>query len=247
MFKHHQRRCFDLCGKPLSRYMLAARTDGANTFDLEGNGVLADAVFSAEFAPVANLTSFDVNVSAGINADIALWFNYTCGGWSWDFGYNFWGRSCEKIRLRNEDCDNTCGLNMFEENTWVLKGDSQVYGFMSVNSGTGTLLANDPVPLSASMSSATINGGSNFGNAGVTQAQIAAGRANPGIDSPEPATAEGEELFTQRSTTPGFAALQINTSIQPVFITQDDINFARIKGISNKTLLWYYLYMVRSR
>ncbi len=100
-----------------------------------------------------------------------------------------------------------------------------------------TLLTNDPVPLSASMSTATITGGNNFGRTGVTQEQIAAGRANPGINFPQPATADGVELNTQRTTNPSFAALQINNSIQPVFIKLEDINFARIKGISNKTIL----------
>jgi len=232
MFKNSQRRCFDLCGKPLSRYMLAARVDAENVIDLEGNGIPADAIFSFEFAPVANITTFDVDVSVGVNADIALWLNYTCGAWSWDFGYNFWARSCEKIRFANDDCDNPCNLNTFAENTWVLKGDSQVFGFMSADSAIQ--FANDPIPLSASMSAATITGGDNFGRVGVTQEQIAAGRANPGINFPQPATVDGVVVNTQRTTTPGFAELQINTSIQPVFIKQEDINFARIKGISNK-------------
>ena len=33
MFKHNQERCFDLCGKPLSRYMAAAKIATANTED----------------------------------------------------------------------------------------------------------------------------------------------------------------------------------------------------------------------
>ena len=236
MFNTKQHRCFDLCGKPLSRYMLAARVDDVNdvAFNLEGNGVPAEAVFSGEFAPVANLTSFDVNVSVGLNADVALWLNYTCGGWSWDFGYNLWARTCEKIKFPNQDCDNPCNLNTFAESTWVLKGDEQVFGFLSANDTN--LQRNDPIPLSASMSTATINGGDNFGKTGVTQEQIAAGRANPGINNKEIATASVDDilLFTQRSTNPSFAALEINTSIQPIFIQQTDINFARIKGISNK-------------
>jgi hypothetical protein len=229
MFKNTQTRCFDLCGKPLSRYMLAAKTDAENAFNLQGNGVEAEALFSSEFAPVANITTFNVDVSVGINADIALWGNYTCGGWSWDFGYNFWARSCEKIKFPSNDCNNPCDINKFAEDTWVLKGDSQMIGFMSAN---GTILEeNDPIPLSASMSTATINGGDNFGKTGVTQAQIAAGRANPGINNKQLATADVNDtaLFTQRD-----GALQINTSIQPVFITREDINFARVQGISNK-------------
>lgn len=229
MFKTNQRRCFDLCGKPLSRYMLAAKTDADNVFNLQGGGTLAEAVFHGEFAPVANITTFDVDVSVGLNADVALWLNYTCGGWSWDFGYNLWARTCEKIKFPGQDCDNPCNLNTFAEDTWVLKGDEQVYGFLSANDAP--LQANDAIPLSASMSMATINGGENFGSTGVTQAQIDAGQANPRIDNPALATAGVGDtpLFTQRN-----GALQINTSIQPIFIKQTDINFARIKGISNK-------------
>lgn len=236
MFKNRQRRCFDLCGKPLSRYMLAARTDAANpadTINLEGAGTLAESIFHNEFAPVANLTTFDVDVTVGVNADIALWFNYTCSNWSWDFGYNFWARSCEKIKFPNQDCDNPCNLNTFAENTWVLKGDSQVIGFMSADDTN--LELNDPINLSASMSTATINGGDNFGKTGVTSAQIAAGKANPGINFPQLATASVDDIALNTGRiTPPFVGTQINTSIQPVFIKQTDINFARIKGISNK-------------
>lgn len=228
MLKSSQQRCFDLCGKPLSRYMLAARVDEDNSFNLEGAGTDATKVFNSEFAPVGNLTTFDVDVKVGVNADIALWLNYTCGGWSWDFGYNFWARSCEKISFP-DDCDNPCNLKKFAENTWVLKGDAQMYGYMSA--ADAPLQANDPIPLSASMSAATINGGDNFGKTGVTQMQIATGKTNPKIDNPELATAgiNGIALNSERD-----GVNQINTSIQPVFIKQEDINFARLKGISNK-------------
>ena len=213
--------------------MLAAKTDAANAFNLEGDGIPAESVFHLEFAPVANITTFDVDVSVGVNVDMALWLNYTCGGWSWDFGYNLWARSCEKIRFPSEDCENPCNLNQFAENTWVLKGDSQVFGFMSADGAN--FEENDPIPLSASMSTATINGGNNFGKTGVTQEQIIAGRKNPGINSPQPATADANDirlLYTRNVA--NIADHQINTSIQPVFIKMEDINFARIKGLSNK-------------
>ncbi len=156
MFKNSQKRCFDLCGKPLSRYMLAEEMTGRIADNLESTvapNPAPSAQFTGKFAPVANFTGLNVDVSVGINADIVLMSNYTCGNWSWDLGYNFWGRSCEKIRI---DCE----CPEFEENKWVLKGDAQVYGFRQNNL--------DPIALSASMNKATINGGDNFGKQGFT-------------------------------------------------------------------------------
>lgn len=248
LFKKRQRRCFDLCGKPLSRYMLAARMDPAiEDINLRGgatpgqgsSGTASTHQFARVYSPVANLTTFDVDVHVGVNADLAFWFNYTRGSWSWDFGYNFWARSCEKIRLPDE-C-NRC--DPFPENTWALKGDAHMFGFMRVNDDDEPALQkNDPVALAASMSEATINGGNNFGKTGVTQTQITTGRRNPKIDKPQLATAgtNSRILLAQTSNVADPENTdQINTSITPVFIGQSDINFARTKGISHK--LFYHM------
>ncbi|HRN77912.1 MAG TPA: hypothetical protein PLU71_01620 [Candidatus Dependentiae bacterium] len=219
MFKNSQCRCFDLCGKPLSRYMLAEKLAAASATDNLSGGatdetaVAADYQFAQEFAPVANLTNFKVDVSVAVNADIVAMFNYTCNAWNFDFGYNFWGRSCEKIRL---DCDCTT----FAENTWALKGDSQVYGYFDV--ADAPFAVNDFIALSATQSQATINAGTNGGtptlNPNVDNAQLAFGGPTPVV------------IDAARADVLG----QTNTSIQPVFIKQSDINFARTKGISNK-------------
>ncbi len=229
LFTARQTRCFDLCGLPLSKYMLAAQMEPANSsFNLKGGGTAATYQFANTFAPVANITSTDVNISVGAQADLVFWLNYTCGGWNVDAGYNLWARSCEKIKLLDE-CDQ---CSTFPENTWVLKGDEQVYGFMSANDTGGTLLLGDPVELSASQSNATINGGTNFGTAGPpTPAQIATAITNPNIDAPQLATAGVSNVALNASRT---SVSQINTSIQPIFITQENINYARAKGLSNK-------------
>jgi hypothetical protein len=212
MFKHNEKRCFDLCGKPLSRYMTAARMNTANAADgteLHEVGDFASVpanVYSNQLSPLANITSFNVDVSVSVNADVVAMFNYTCGNWSWDLGYNFWGRSCEKIEL---DCK--CPQT-FTENTWVLQGDASQYGCEN-NVGA------NPHALSASNSAATIRGGSsNFAaNANVDNAKLAA------FGNPEVAL---------RACSDNTVA--INTSIQPVYIKASDINFAKNQGISNK-------------
>jgi hypothetical protein len=228
MFKNDQKRCFDLCGKPLSRYMLAEKmqpfADVATASQIENGAGTTDATyqFNNEFAPVANITALNVDVSVGINADIVAMFNYTSNDWSWDIGYNFWGRSCEKIRL---DCECTG----FEENTWALKGDAHVYGYRET--------INTALPLSATQSKATINGGTNFGTAGVVagSATETADKLNPNVDSPELAVgkASGDNLVYEKGAAAG-ATTNINSSFPAVLIKQSDINFARTKGISHK-------------
>ena len=74
-------------------------------------------------------------------------FNWTCGNWTYDLGYNFWGRSCEKLKLSCE-CPTT-----FAENTWVLVGDASEFG--CENGGEARAL-------SASENNATITSGTNF-------------------------------------------------------------------------------------
>jgi len=225
MFKNSQCRCFDLCGKPLSRYMLAEKmqpfADVALAQQIESDEATpkdATYQFNNEYAPVANITTLNVDVSIGINADIVAMFNYTSNDWSWDIGYNFWGRSCEKIRL---DCE----CSQFEENTWALKGDAHVFGF-ETNSDAA-------FPLSATMSEATIDAGKNFGTSGVAAGSSAeaTGKANPGVDNAIIARSkDGEENLDINPNN----STQIRSSFPAVLIQQSDINFARTKGISHK-------------
>jgi len=218
MFKTRQRRTFDLDNKPLSRYMLAEKLSSEVTLNLQGDSVAATSQFNNVLTPVANLTTFDVNVSVGVQADVLAWFSYVVRDLSIDFGYNFWGRSCEKIKQR-------CNCGEFAEGVWALKGDAHVYGFNRDDESA--------VPLSATNSAATIHGGSNFGVNGIINSNdIETAQSNPNIDNPQSATSGATILDINADT-----ALQINTSIQPVFISQSDINFARTKGFTHKLFI----------
>jgi len=246
LFTHEQKRCFDVCGKPLSRYMLVEKlgtpvVDGliGSTQAVAENPTVStapDAQFQAQFAPLANVTSFNVDVSVGVQADIVLWLNYNNGPWNWDLGYNLYARSCEKLKLEC-DCD---GNSTFPENTWAFKGDAWVYGYMADNDGlVPTLFQGDPVALSATQSQATINAGTNLGAGGTTATDFSSPTSNLSqahlnleIDNPQLAYA-GDQNKIPLDINRTFAR-QISTSIQPVFIQQSDINFSRIKTISNK-------------
>ena len=82
------------------------------------------AQFQGVFAPVANLTTVNVNVHSAIQADIVAMLNYSTPRWEFDFGYNFWARSCEKISLpalpTNDCCSNLC---TGDKDVWALKAD----------------------------------------------------------------------------------------------------------------------------
>ena len=226
LFNASQRRIFDLVGKPNSRYMLAEKMNlkpttnlfGSPDEALGGTATAATSQFNAEYSPVANFSTRDVNVSIGVQGDIVAMLNYTYHGFSWDLGYNYWGMSHEHIELRDSDC-----APVFPANTWALKGDAQTYGFVD--------LTNVAVPLSGTESLATIHQGTNKAKATPT----VPADTNVGVDNAQFAqTGNGLGAEIIRVSNP--AGPQIKTSIQPIFITVDDLNIngAETRGSSNK-------------
>ncbi len=230
LFNASQTRTFDLIGKPNSRYMLATKMNLKPTQNLFGNtspngeaGTVtpASSQFNAEYSPVANFTTRDVNVSIGVQGDVVLMLNYTHRGFSFDLGYNYWAMSHEDIELKDSNCAPAFPINM-----WALKGDAQVYGFTP---------AGQPVPsvaLSGTQDLATIHQGRNIPTAGTADPTT-----NPGVDNAQFAQANNDGtdsiLLFNNPTAP---RAQIKTSIQPVFITPDDLNVngAETRGSSNK-------------
>jgi len=235
MFKTRQCRTFDLCGKPLSRYMLAMKfTDDVQDLiagATAGEAVAPSAQFANEFTPVANLTTIPVDVSYAAQGEVILKFAYTHCNFQFDFGYDFWGRTCAKICKR---CD--CCNNGFADNVWGLKGDAFAYGF--------TQAAEEPVvqpaiPLSATQSQATIFGGSNNYPDGKTG--IGYWNQNPGIDNPALAWNSYQSALVtheigDNDATPVAVWRQVLTSVQPVLLTEADLDIdaARTKAYSNK-------------
>lgn len=230
LFNASQMRSFDLIGKPNSRYMLATKMNLKPTQNLFGNTVAdggigtvtpASSQFNAEYSPVANFTTRDVNVSIGVQGDVVFMLNYTHRGFSFDLGYNYWGMSHEDIELKDANC-----APIFPVNTWALKGDAQVYGFRADN---GSAIA-----LSGTENLATIHQGTNIPKAGAT----ANPATNLGVDNPQFAQATDNNTVPAIviNVSPTGPAQQIQTSIQPVFITVDDLNIngAQSRGSSNK-------------
>ena len=241
LFKTTQRRTFDLKGKGNSRYMLAQKmkspTDG-NLFG-EPNGGTAtapNAQFDFEYTPVANLTTLEVDVSVRAQADIVAMFSYQRGDFVWDLGYNLWIRSCDTISY---DCN--CKTPLSDGNTWVLKGDAQVYGYLPGEEESDSSIG---IPLSASQIASTIHGGTN-GYTGLNTQENSSIRptTNPNVDNAQPAVdaeEDGATIFDNPNTQDvpilGVAGQQVNTSVNPIFLNDCDIDFdgARTKGLSHK-------------
>lgn len=216
LFTTRQSRTFDLISAgPLSRYMLAAemKTPAVN---LRGdNGAVPVAQFNNEYLPVANITTLNVDVDITIQADLVFMFTYTSNNISYNFGYNYWGRSGESIKLQN--------IESFTEGVYTLKGDAQMFGFIR---NTPTAVA-----LSATESQATVYTGTNMPSTGSSDPIIIkAAQHNPDIDFPVLATTNpttpAPPVALQYTPNNNVPTDQINTSIPPVFLTFNDIDVA---------------------
>jgi len=232
LFGAKQQLTFDLKCKPLSRYMLAERMVPTDSLPTEPdnaqlvNGTFQFDIFGTEdfqYAPVANFSTRKAKVTIGVQGDLVAMFNYTCRGFSWDLGYNFWAMSCSKIKLScDDDCDkDDCNpiVQPFPVDTWALKGDASVVGFVSADADAVA------VGLGATESKATIFTGTNTGATDPL--------SNPRIDNFTPALqapAPGNELFVFETET------AINTSNPPILISIDDLDIdgAEQRGLSHK-------------
>lgn len=231
LFKAKQQRTFDLKCKPLSRYMLAERLVPVEDIDAGDQLVPPTPAFSAEegeYAPVANFSTRNVKVSIGVQGDLVAMFNYTCRGFSWDLGYNFWAMSSSKIKLSCDDeCNDSCGILPFPVDTWALKGDVSVAGYNNAIAPNDLDLI---YGLGATASAATIFTGVNAGtsNQNIDPTITPAVGNNPG----------GAETEVPLFVFPGDSAAEarINTSSNPVFISIDDLDIegAEQRGLSHK-------------
>lgn len=238
LFGAKQQRTFDLKCKPLSRYMLAEKLSPNTNLDAESKlagtsnggfqfGVFNDTVTPAtpagEYAPVANFSTRNVKVSIGVQGDLVAMFNYTCRGFSWDLGYNFWAMSSSKIELScDDDCDNSCNpILPFPAQTWALKGDASIAGYDTVTAG-GPFV----VGLGATESKATIFAGVNAGQANANIDNATAAQYNPSGATPP----------TLVNLTAFGTTTNINTSSTPIFIslTDLDVEGAEQRGLSHK-------------
>ena len=208
---------------------------GVATTGVAGTKTNATAQFNNIYAPVANLTTADVKVDVGVQADVTAMFNFTSRGFSWDFGYNFWGRSCEDFECPNEcdECNTDSIFNTANANTWALKGDARMFGFAGASGNQVT--QDDSVPLSSSQTNANIHGGTNACTVDSTLTSVTF--QNGGVDNPQFAVTDDTPRLVIH-TPIGQGGLNVNsnqikTSIQTIFIKSTDVSLQETRGISH--------------
>jgi hypothetical protein len=259
--------------------MLAQKLDTPVNNNLQGGAQNASIPptyqFKQEFAPIANLSNIRVNVSSALQADIIVNLHMQSNRYSFDLGYNFWGRTADQISV--------LGTNELDNNkSWALKGDAQVFGFAADSTNsiaipnpptpptqkvTFPLIVNQPVPLSATQSNATIYHGTNLPATGApTLETFNRGRENNGINSPQPAWAGAQPVAIDALPVLALAAdntlqvlappaviqlntlpngdTQINTSIQPKLLQLTDLNICggKTKG-ETSSIFAHFHYM----
>lgn len=245
LFSANQCRTFELKNNGCSsKYMLAQKMIAPANSLLYGNGsntpggptvdsIQPSANVEGIYTAVANLTHLGVTSRVALQADVAAMLSYSSGNVTFDFGYDFWYRSKDKLCLR--------GKTPFQKELWALKGDAYTYGFGASNAVIG---ANANIALSATESLATIHAGtntpigSNFNNDPTSSANQL---RNPGIDNPQFGVTSNIIVNTtdRINYLPGATATDLNqqrTSVNPVILTNDDIDIAKEENtaLSNK-------------
>ena len=227
LFRCAQRRSFDFNGKPNSRYALLEQfttptvnllagqtgiTAGGIAPNTQYVGTPGPATSNGGLFHAINKTTFTVQSSFNVQADVALKLAYQCSGFEWDLGYNLWARSREKICRKGDT---------FASGTYALKGDAQIYGFIP-----GFIPAS-AVPLSATESLSDIHMGTNTPT-GTTF--LTTQYDNPSIDNAQPA-----QDTTPVALVDGLSVGQINTSLQSMLLSDADVCYKGVpKAITNK-------------
>jgi len=162
---HWQKRSFDFQNHGLlSRFMLLKQ--------LAVDPETEELVYTGNLINAINFATRNARISAAIKVDATVLFNYTHGDhWAWSTGYNFFGKSKEKVCVAccSGPCD-TIG------NTYGIKGTEGGY----------TLVTTTTMALNSTQSAATIFAGAPVDNpeaiiGGVTWTGAQAYSSNPPI------------------------------------------------------------------
>lgn len=149
--------CFDLCGKPMSRYMLIQELGTPNPVqELEvPDNIRTNLQYTGNLYHLANRSTLPARIHYPIQAEGLLTLSYKSNGLRINCGYNLWGRSGARCSLAE------CDQDTFTKSKFALKGDAQLYGFVL----NGTVdVPTSPIALNATQNKATITGGNGSGN-----------------------------------------------------------------------------------
>ncbi len=200
LFTSQQKRSFDFTKNGNgSRYILIEQIESPSE-QLLINGVAPANQYIGNLVPAINHTTFDTDISIGVQADVVLKLAYQHDGFEIDLGYDFWYNSKEKLHCRDR----------FVENRYAIKGDAQMYGFAADDSS---------VALNGTQSAATILGGQGAGNGDYRN-------ANADNQPAAASTAAGilNQLNAADSAALNIPQAQVNGSDPAILLKDSDIN-----------------------
>ena len=243
MFRSEQCRSFDFCGKPNSRYMLLEQmginADKIRMVELDDpnpiwdEAVLAKYQYQKNLIPAINWSTFKVDVTIDVQADIVIKLGYIRDNFNVDLGYNLWVRTGEKFCYSDYCCEDCCCCPTDPGKIYALKGDAYIYGFNENINGDNQAHA---LPMSATQSEATIHSGKNFPAQNDNPAQ------NPRIDNPNnpihDTPVKGDKLVFFGDTdvaanylkTATVSGVPSRSSFPPKLITCADLNMCDSPG-----------------
>jgi hypothetical protein len=201
LFTSQQKRSFDFTSNgPGSRYILMEQFKEPSDGMLLINGTESVNQYMGNLVNAINYTTFDTKISIPVQGEVVLKLAYQSDGFEFDFGYNFWANSKEKMHCRGK----------FPSNKYALKGDAQVYGFTSNGSS---------VELNATQSMATILAGQGNGNANYRNLNA---DNQPALATTPAAVIN--QLNAADSAVLGIPVAQVNGSNPAILLSDKDIN-----------------------
>ena len=173
--------------------------DTVRSFDLINNGAgskyllvgnFAGGIYNGSIQNLVNVSTLGCNSSFGVEGDAVVSFSYLARGWSWDLGYEFWGRSAESLEITGD----------FAANTYAVLGRQAV----GLNSAETPMLAAEPyaqINLAAANTN-QVQSGSTVATAQgqVVNATVAGNQvqlANFDVEAAEQAAAMTSKVFTK--------------------------------------------------
>lgn len=225
LFKSTQLRSYDLaCNGPGSRYMLLedmiSQLSIAQGFSPIPLTDLLENQYITRLQYVIDATTLASKIKIDAQIDLVAKITADYRNWNFDLGYNFWGRT--KERLVSRQCLN--------HKFYGIKGDAQIYGFIFFDPVFGPFL---PVPLNATQSHATLHAGQGYGN--TTHNFTNANADNPALMYNIGAGPIAQTTPVGLVNNTGVTSIeQVNGSNQAITLTDADID--NCSGLSPRAL-----------
>jgi hypothetical protein len=147
LWKGNNHNCLDL--KVMANAMHLFSTNTIRSYDLTANGKgskylligsFPNSAYNSEVQNLINVSTLDSTSSFGVEGDAAIALTYVARCWSFDLGYEFWGRSAENLTISDDA--------VFAANTYAVLGRQAV--------GSTTAVGEDYPALNLCQPNATI-------------------------------------------------------------------------------------------